>query len=112
MKWHHGVKVLLCYYPILVCVNVTETNTFTSTVTSKTYKIDHKFDCDENCLVYLLMCEHCSQYLVCWTMVTSITNGIIIKITVENTHVMKIVCKNICMVTICLVIKIFLIQSQ
>ena len=35
------------------------------------------------------------------------TDGIIIKITVENTHVMKIVCKNICMITTCLVINIF-----
>ena len=38
----------------LVCVNVTETNILTSTVTGRAYKINHKFDCDENCLVYLL----------------------------------------------------------
>ena len=44
----------------LVCVNVTETNTSTSTVTSKTYKINLKFDCDEHFLVYLLICKHCS----------------------------------------------------
>ena len=43
----------------LVCVNVTETNTFTSTVTGKTDKINHKFVCDENCLVYLITCKHC-----------------------------------------------------
>ena len=48
----------------LVCVNFTETNTFSSTVTSKTYKINHKFDCDQNCLVYLLTCKHCGiQYV-------------------------------------------------
>ena len=29
----------------LVCVNVTETNIFTSTVTGRTYKINHRFDC-------------------------------------------------------------------
>ena len=54
-----------CYKPrCLVCVNVTETNTFSSTVTGKTYKINHKFDCDENCLVYLLTCKHCGiQYV-------------------------------------------------
>ena len=47
-----------------VCVNVTETNTFTSTVTGKTYKINHKFDCDENCPVYCRTCEHCGiQYV-------------------------------------------------
>ena len=48
----------------LVCVIITETNIFTSTVTGKTYKINHKFDCDENCLVYLLTCKHCGvQYV-------------------------------------------------
>ena len=39
----------------LVCINVTETNIFTGTVTNKTYKINHKFDCDDNYLVYLLV---------------------------------------------------------
>ena len=49
------------------------------------------------------------RYSVCWKnlLLTSVTDGIIIKITVENTHVMKIVCKNICMITTCLVINIF-----
>ena len=48
----------------LACVNVIETSTFSSTVTGKTYKINHKFDCDENCLVYLLTCKHCGiQYV-------------------------------------------------
>ena len=48
----------------LVCVNVTGTNSFSRTVTGKTCKINHKFDFDENCLVYLLMCKHCSiQYV-------------------------------------------------
>ena len=96
----------------LVCVNVTETNTFSSTVTSKTYKINHKFDFDENFLVYLLTCKHCGKQYVGQTLLTFVTDGIIIKITVENTHVMKIACKNICMITICLVIMIFLIWSQ
>ena len=41
-----------------VCVNVTETSTFSSTVTGKSYRINHKFDCDENCLIYLLTCKH------------------------------------------------------
>ena len=50
----------------LVCVklNVTVTNTFASTVTSKAYKINHTFYCDENCLVCLLTCKHCGiQYV-------------------------------------------------
>ena len=36
-----------------VCLNVNETDTFTSTVTKKTYKINHKFDCSDKCLIYL-----------------------------------------------------------
>ena len=50
----------------LVCVklNVTETNTFASTISGKTYKIDHKFYCDENSLVSVLTCKHCGiQYV-------------------------------------------------
>ena len=43
----------------LVCVNLTETKTFTSAVTCKTYKINRKFNCDENCPVYLLTCKLC-----------------------------------------------------
>ena len=37
-----------------VCINVNETSTFTSTVTGETYIINHRFDCIERCLVYLL----------------------------------------------------------
>ena len=52
------VGSLKCNKPrCLVCVNVTETKIFTSTVTGRTYKTNHKFDCDENCLVYLLTCK-------------------------------------------------------
>ena len=42
-----------------VCLNVNETDTFTSTVTKKTYKINHKFDCSDKCLTYLLTCKKC-----------------------------------------------------
>ena len=44
-----------------ICVNVIETDTFTSTVTGKTYKINHHFNCDEKCLIYLLTCNHCKK---------------------------------------------------
>ena len=47
-----------------VCLNVNETSTFTSTVTGETYIINHKFNCNDNCLVYLLTCNCCKkQYL-------------------------------------------------
>ena len=34
-----------------VCINVNETSIFTSTVTGETYIINHRFDCNERCLV-------------------------------------------------------------
>ena len=40
-----------------VCKYVTETDTFTSTVTGETFKINHHFDCDDKCLVYLMTCN-------------------------------------------------------
>ena len=47
-----------------VCMNVNETSTFTSSVTHETYKINHKFDCNSKCLIYLLTCKQwLEQYL-------------------------------------------------
>ena len=40
-----------------VCLNVNETSTFTSSVTHETYKINHKFDCNSKCYIYLLTCK-------------------------------------------------------
>ena len=47
-----------------VCMNVSETNTFTSNVTGETYKINHKLTCDDNCLIYLLSCKCCGKQYV------------------------------------------------
>ena len=40
-----------------VCMNVNETDTFRSNVTKESYKINHKLNCDDKCLVYLLSCK-------------------------------------------------------
>ena len=40
-----------------LCLNVTETETFTSTSTNQTYKINHQFNCSESSLIYLLTCK-------------------------------------------------------
>ena len=40
-----------------VCLNIQGTDMFTSTTTSKSFKINHKFNCDDNCLIYLLTCK-------------------------------------------------------
>ena len=37
-----------------VCRNVSETNRFTSNVTGETYKINHKLNCDDNCLMMMI----------------------------------------------------------
>ena len=47
-----------------VCINVIETDTVTSTVTGEKFKIDHKFNCDDRCLIYLLTCNQCRKQYV------------------------------------------------
>ena len=41
------------------CDNVKETETFTSTTTGKTFKIIHKLNCNDKCLVYLITRNVC-----------------------------------------------------
>ena len=43
-----------------VCMNVSETSTFTS----DTYKINHKLTCDDNCLIWFLSCKCCRKQYV------------------------------------------------
>ena len=46
-----------------VCNNIESTDLFSSTVTGETYKINHYFNCDSKCLVYLITCRTCKlQY--------------------------------------------------
>ena len=47
-----------------VCLNLTETETFTSASTNQTYKIDHDFNCNECFLIYLSTCKICYKYYV------------------------------------------------
>ena len=47
-----------------VCLNVNETSIFDGTVTGETYIINHKFNCNYKCLVYLLTCSCCKQQYV------------------------------------------------
>ena len=41
------------------CLNVNNTNVFQSFVTKESYKINHKFDCDSKCIIYLFSCKAC-----------------------------------------------------
>ena len=47
-----------------VCINVIETDTFTSAVTGESFKINHKFNCDDRRLIYLLTCNQCRKQYV------------------------------------------------
>ena len=40
-----------------VCLNIQETDKFTSATTGESFKINHKLNCDDNCLIYLLKCK-------------------------------------------------------
>ena len=44
-----------------VCQYIIEADTFTSSVTGETFKINHRFDCNSKCLVYLLTCNECKK---------------------------------------------------
>ena len=47
-----------------MCLDFNETSIFTSSVTHETNKINHKFDCNSECLIYLLTCKQCSEQYV------------------------------------------------
>ena len=47
-----------------VSINVNETSTFIIIVTRETYIINHRFDGNERCLVYLLTCDKCKMRYV------------------------------------------------
>ena len=39
-------------------------HTFSSTVTGETFQINHEFNCDDKCLIYLLKCKVCNKQYV------------------------------------------------
>ena len=48
----------------LVFKSISITEEFTSFTTKKTYKINHSFDCNDKCLIYLLSCKSCGKQYV------------------------------------------------
>ena len=61
-----------------VCKYITETDTFTSSITGETYKINHRLDCNDKCLVYLLTCNKCKKQ--CTGQTTFVADGTITSI--------------------------------
>ena len=47
-----------------VCLSIQETDAFTSTTTGESFKMNHKLNCDNNCLIYLLTCKCCGKQYV------------------------------------------------
>ena len=48
----------------LTCNNIKECDTFTSHVTKETFKINHHFNCNSKCLIYLFSCKVCGKQYV------------------------------------------------
>ena len=44
-----------------ICDYVTDTDTFASTVTGESFKINHQLNCDDRCIIYLLTCKQCQK---------------------------------------------------
>ena len=47
-----------------VCMNVTESNIFSSSVDKEEYFINHSFHCNDKCIIYLLTCNKCKMQYV------------------------------------------------
>ena len=47
-----------------IFTNVTETDTFSSTVTGEAFQINHELNCDDKCFIYLLKCKVCKKQYV------------------------------------------------
>ena len=44
-----------------VCEVISKTDTFSSTVTVESFKINHQFNCNDKLLVYLATCKICNK---------------------------------------------------
>ena len=47
-----------------VCNNITEADSFTSSNDQTSFKINHRFDSNERCLIYLITCNRCLKQYV------------------------------------------------
>ena len=47
-----------------VCNNITEADSFTCSNDQTSFKINHRFDCNERCLIYLITCNRCLKQYV------------------------------------------------
>ena len=76
-----------------VCDVISETDTFSSTVTAESFKINHKFNCNDKCLLCLATCN--VKYVINGLQIALNLGGITINLRVENLIKMKNKCNNI-----------------
>lgn len=84
-----------------VCMTVGETPMFACSVAHDTYNINHQFNCNDRCLIYIT-CKHYDlvNLLICQTSKSSNVDEIIIMTIPENFSVLKLACRNIFLETI------------
>ena len=75
---------------------ITEADTFTSTVTGGTFKINYRFDCNDKCLVYLLICNKRKNNTMVQLQTTFVVDGTTTNLKVDVLIEENSVCKNIC----------------
>ena len=79
-----------------VCKYIREADTFTSSVTGETFKINHRLECNDKYLVYLLTCNKCKKNTLVKLLTTFVADGIITKsLKVKVLKEEKSACKNI-----------------
>ena len=79
-----------------VCNCITEADSFTCSNDQLSFKINHRFDCNEKCLIYLIMCNRCLKQYVCQT-VAEFRHRTVIRITQESLKEENTACKDTCM---------------
>ena len=78
-----------------LCDMISESDTFSSTVTGGSFKINHQFNCNDKCLVHLATCKICNNSTLVRLQAALDLGGITTNLRVENLIGMKNVCKNI-----------------
>ena len=61
------------------CQNIQETDTFGCAVDGGQYNVNHHFNCDSKCMVYLLTCRVCTKNSLLRQLMNFDLDGIIIK---------------------------------
>ena len=80
-----------------ICLNIQETGIFTSTTTGESSKINHKLNCDNNCLIYLPTYQYCGEQYVGEPQINTNLDETSTKAMIAKMHGMKHVCKSICL---------------